>query len=83
MIDEATLANTDVVTIITVYDHPSDFPFHFVVRAWYVSKDGTAHPDESCWLYQTIEDVREAIPHWMICMPRSENDDPAILETWV
>lgn len=66
--------------IWTIYDHPRDYPEHFVVRLWYglVCEQCVA-------LFATAHEAREYIHSqgtWF-CMRRAPTDDPKILESWL
>ena len=61
-----------------VYSSPKDYPGRFVVRLF----DGTS-PTRLVSVNATIEAARKTIPPMFMCTPRSENDDPIIVETWI
>jgi hypothetical protein len=65
----------------TIYDHPSDFPDSYVVRP-HSTKLGsplTVHIQHA-----QLDHVRGALEHLgLTCLPRSPEDDPSILETWL
>lgn len=68
-----------------IYDHPSDFPEHYVVRCWVVSARGAGHTGEA-WLRDSLDGAREVIAG--NCpggyrLPRQPDDDPVIVEVWV
>jgi len=72
-----------ILVMWTVYDHPLDFPLHFVVRRHFVKRDAgpmAAHIGSLC---QTLEEAREQIPQYATWMHREPNDDPSIVETWL
>lgn len=66
-----------------IYDHPIDFPEHFVVRVWVIPPLGGEMPSRGYVLASTIEEARAAIPAGLFCMPRLPDDDPAIVEVWL
>lgn len=63
----------------TIYDHPSDYPRHYVVRATIV---GRSVPSERVQLADTLEEARALVPDGLFCLARSPGDDPVIVETW-
>jgi hypothetical protein len=63
--------------IFAIYRNPRDFPNRIVVRAWYGNV-----PSPVELVLDSVDDAR-AILRGLFCMGRSENDDPAILESWV
>jgi hypothetical protein len=74
------LAQGDLLTW-TIYDHPSDFPYHYVVRphSARLNKPLTVH-----FQHAQLEHVRGALEHLgLTCLPRAESDDPCIVETWI
>ena len=71
--------------IVTVYDHPQDFPHGYVARAHIIAHGGKA-AYVSPMIYvgrETLDEVRAAIPPDMVKMIRHPQDDPAILETYI
>jgi hypothetical protein len=66
-----------------IYDHPSDHPDGYVLRAAFIGKDHTVTVDSVAWFAKKIEVLRMIVPPGLHCMPRFENDDPAILEVWI
>lgn len=71
--------------IVTVYDHPQDFPDGYVARAHIIAHGGKA-VYASHMIYigrETIDEVRAAIPPDMVKMMRHPQDDPVIIETYV
>lgn len=64
----------------TVYDHPKDYPLHFVVRRWY----GTV-ADGPALLHHTLAAARQYIAEHGGCVRllRDPWDDPVIIETWL
>ena len=81
-----------VNVIVTVYDHPQDFPNGYVARAHIVAQNryGVMGCGKSTYaspmIYigrETLDEVRAAIPPDMVKMIRHPQDDPAILETYI
>ncbi len=66
----------------SVFDHPTDYPHCCAVRKILVEDDGLS-PSE--WeLFQSIEQARQVLARrGLIRVPRSEADDPALVETWL
>lgn len=66
--------------IWVIYDHPKDFPDHFVVRiAWGLIQSPIAQlaPDLETARRLVIEDGAS------FCLGRDPNDDPVIAECWI
>jgi len=71
------------VTIYTIYDHPRDYPEHFVVRAFRVTAEAVV-PSDDCWLAQSLTGARVLVPNIAACnLGRLPEDDPAIIESWL
>lgn len=71
--------------IVTVYDHPKDFPHGYVARM-HISANGgkTTYVPPTIYIgRETLDEVRAAIPPDMVKMMRHPQDDPVILETYV
>ena len=72
------------MSLWTVYDHPTDFPNNYVAREWVV-EDGRLGPTGNFMLANDVEIIREILLVQMHLhrLPRNENDDPKIVETWI
>ena len=71
--------------IVTVYDHPQDFPHGYVARVHIIAHGGKA-AYVSPMIYigrETLDEVHAAIPSDMVKMMRHPQDDPVIIETYV
>lgn len=68
----------------TVYDHPLDYPDHFVARLWEVTPAGST-ATASIITATDIEKLRDTLEFEMglAMLLRDPNDDPAILEIWL
>lgn len=68
--------------MIIVYDHPRDYPDHYVGRLWLSLPD--PKPVNFVVRSRNIEDLREVMESagLMKLMPQA-GDDPIILETWL
>ena len=71
------------VELFDVYDHPRDYPGHFVVRRRVVRSWGVADPTDDFAFADTLEAVREEVPRGLHRVPRQPGEDPAIVETWL
>ena len=71
--------------IVTVYDHPQDFPRGYVARAHIIAHGGkAAYASQMIYIgRETLDEVRAAIPADMVKMIRHPQDDPVIIETYV
>lgn len=79
---------------VAIYDHPIDYPNHFVVREWEVrlspSPDNQNFlapvmiPNDHVHLFEDLDLARElASEGGRTRFTRDRNDDPALLETWI
>jgi hypothetical protein len=66
------------IEIWVIYDHPLDYPHHFVVRRWLNDV-----PDRECGLFDSLREARLHVPRGLARLPRWENDDPKIVEVWL
>jgi hypothetical protein len=66
------------LSLWVIYDHPSDYPNHYVVRRWVGS-----FPDEECGLFERLADARRHVPPGSVKIEPADNDDPKILEIWL
>jgi hypothetical protein len=70
------------IYVYTIYDHPGDYPNHFVVRCTLIYQ-GKVMPDDHAWLAPTLEQARLFIPPGLNPLPRNPEDDPVIVECWL
>jgi len=74
-----------VLDMWAIYDHPNDFPNHFVARRWICRPPyGEETPD--CVLADTLDALRAALllkNPGLYRLPRQPDDDPAIVEVWL
>lgn len=76
--DAGRIAAQSRMPLICIYEHPADYPQRYVARLWDIET-----PTNIIATADTLEEVRETIPHGMVRLKRSENDDPCIVETWI
>lgn len=71
---------TEPLSIWTIYDHPADYPLDFVAREYHL--DQATNNVLQC---PTLELLREImlVEFGLTCIPRSPDDDPTIIESWV
>ena len=66
----------------TVYDHPRDYPEHYVARCFRVR--GGANPTEHAIITKSLHQLRMMLlAAGLVCLSRSDDDDPKIVETWI
>lgn len=71
------------LSLWTVYDHPKDFPHGYIARRWEVTPAG-ATPTGDIITNPSLELMRVMMEaQGLSCLPRQEDDDPAVLESWL
>lgn len=66
--------------IWTIYDHPLDYPEHYIVRIWFGE---CPHPTAArC---DTLDLARELVQTagGVVCLGRLPDDDPKVVESWI
>jgi hypothetical protein len=66
----------------TVYDHPRDFPDHWIARP-HLTEPGQTEPLPFHLAASTLDALRVQLPSGLVCLTRSAGDDPRIVETWL
>jgi hypothetical protein len=65
--------------IWTIYEQPEDFPNCFVARLW-LGEEATAE----IMVCPDLEPIREALRQkGLVVIPRDDDDDPVIVESWL
>ncbi len=81
---EARLGWRNEFPMYTIYDHPADYPEHWVVRAWWVDRDYLEPFPGGVALAETLQGARDALPIPNLTrLPPMPGDDPTIVETWL
>jgi hypothetical protein len=72
------------MAIWTVYDHPTDYPDKFVARRFDIDANGP-RPSASIIITADLAMLRDILCHklHLVCLTRSPEDDPKIVETWL
>jgi len=70
--------------IYVLYDHPSDFPNHFLIRRHFIL-GGRIKPEKGAFIVSNdLDFLRQKLKKMdLICIPRDETDDPVIIESWI
>ncbi len=70
--------------IYTVYDHPSDYPDHFVVRKWLIKDGGITEAGDIVKKSKNYSAIRNhMLDRGLHRLMRNEGDDPCIMECWI
>lgn len=65
-----------------IYDHPRDYPNHWVVRRQWAGR-GRVHCDLRSYPFETLEGARKFVSDGnRIRWPAQPGDDPCIVECW-
>ena len=77
------MPDEDIELVIwTIYERPRDFPDSYVLRGHVIERGGT-RPHDVCFVAATLEEVRTQLPLGVHCLPRSPDDEPQIVESWI
>lgn len=68
-----------VLTIWTIYDHPTDYPNAWVARA----HDVPGGPTDRVEVADSLEALRAKLPRGLTMLARHPDDDPVIREVWL
>jgi len=71
-----------VLSIWTVYDHPSDFPHSYVARRAEVNRHGV-QPTADVMVGELSIIRASFLQAGLTCLPRSEDDEAHIVECWL
>lgn len=73
------------LTVWVVYDHPSDFPDHVVVRGQDIVRGQLDPvPHKNALLFASLDDARAVLQReGLTRVPRHPSDDGRIVESWV
>ena len=76
---------SDRLSLWTIYRvFPLEYPNEgFAVREWRVGGGGQMECMSLTQYAMTLEGARELLPPGLYRTPRDEDDDPAIVETWI
>lgn len=73
----------DLLIIHVIFDHPTDYPNHWVVASQAITPGGLIRNGTFAILCESLEEARDQIPEGLYRMARFEWDDPKIFETWL
>lgn len=69
--------------VISVFCNPRDYPGKYVARI-FVVEPGKTMATKCCAVADTLEAIRAQIPtQKLLCFPRSPEDDPCVVESWL
>lgn len=74
---------TERLPIYVIYDHPKDYPDHYVIKRDLVDTNVYRDPGY-IFKHENLEVCRrEMVMKGLVCLQRHQNDDPVIIETWL
>lgn len=74
---------SDGLNIWTMFDRPTDFPDHYVVRLTVVTREGPQLTNVTLYS-DDIEELRDVMrQQGLTCLTRFPEDDPKIVEVWL
>jgi hypothetical protein len=71
------------LVIYTIYDHPKDYPDHFVIKRWRVGTKGVFQDPHFKFLGKTLADCRKKLAKKGLARTISNFDDPVIIESYI
>lgn len=66
------------LSIWTIYEQPEDYPFEFVARLW-LNDQAT----DTILKDTTLSGLRNKLPRGLVCLTRSDEDAPCVVESWL
>lgn len=71
------------LSILTIYEHPLDYPTKYVVREFILDTDGQLYARKACNLADTLEEARLLIPPGRVCFLEPNTKELPAVESWV
>lgn len=72
-----------MLSIWTVYDHPGDYPGHYVARRFVTDANGSTATSE-VMISTNLNEIRTTLESkGLVRLLRSAEDDPTIMEVWL
>jgi hypothetical protein len=65
-----------------IYENPRDYPQGFIVREWYINRDGTLQPGQA-YAAATLDDAHALLRDGATQIGGRDPNDPAIIELWL
>jgi hypothetical protein len=75
--------HTATLSIWSVYDHPDDFPESYIAKRFELHA-GEVYSTNDFMIHHDLGLLRHRLERCgLFCIPRYDDDDPKIVETWV
>lgn len=72
-----------MLTLFVVYDHPLDYPRHYVCRVWRCYQGRVLPDPNELLIREELEPIRQFLREMGLHRLPSADPDPHILETWL
>jgi hypothetical protein len=77
------MTDANMLTLWVLYDSPSDMPGYYVMRRYVVAPDGSQSSPEAYWSKAAVGLRDLMMERGLTCVPRSDSDEPHIVESWI
>ena len=67
-----------MLSVWVVYNSPKEYPGLYVARKWVNNVPTSEHISA-----ESLDEIRKKIPQGLMRVPRTTQDDPVIVETWI
>lgn len=74
---------TESLSILTIFEHPLDYPTKYVVREFILDADGKLYARKACNLADTLEGARLLIPPGRVCVQEPNTKEVPAVESWI
>lgn len=75
--------DADNLYIWTVTFDTKDYPGRYCARKHFIGRGGVYGPTDTHVTGDTLDQVRGLLPDGLTRLPRSVNDQPVIVESWI
>src|SRR3954463_3918910 len=77
------IAESTIMIVWVITDHPKDYPDEYVLRPQFaVRGEPNGRASRMAWTSPDLDELRELVCH-LHRMPHQPGEDPVILETWI
>lgn len=74
----------DLLYIYVIFDHPSDYPDHYLIKRDNVATGDVVRDPDYLFLAKTLDECQNEMIRLQLCpLPLSPDDDPVIIQTWI
>lgn len=76
-------SRSEPISILTIFDHPLDYPTKYVVREFILDVDGKLYARRACNLADTLEEARLLIPPGRTHFWGPNTKELPAVESWI